>query len=179
MTEFMNGQVIVKTGDITREQVDIIVNAANTTLLGGGGVDGAIHRIGGPEILRECERMRADQYPNGLPTGQAVITTAGKLPSRHVVHTVGPIWFGGKHNEETYLGNCYWNSLKLAAENGCVTVAFPAISTGAYHFPRDRAAKIASKTVKEYLEFDSRIEKVLFVFFSDDDEREFLKSCVF
>ena len=176
MTEFMNGRIIVKTGDISRETVDAIVNAANSGLMGGGGVDGAIHRIGGPEILAECKRIRREQYSEGLPTGQAVITTAGRLPARHVIHTVGPIWFGGTHGEEGLLGNCYWNSLKLAAENSDFTVAFPAISTGAYHFPRDRAAEIASVTVKDYCEHDPRIVTVSFVFYSEEDERVFLES---
>lgn len=176
MTEYLNGRVIVKTGDITLEQADAIVNAANSSLLGGGGVDGAIHRMGGKEILEECRKIRNEQYPEGLPTGQAVITTAGCLKSRHVIHTVGPIWFGGTHGEERLLGNCYWNSLKLAAENECRSVAFPAISTGAYHFPRVKAAEIASATVKDYLEHDQRIETVYFVFYSEDDERTFLEN---
>jgi O-acetyl-ADP-ribose deacetylase (regulator of RNase III) len=176
MTEYMNGKITVKTGDITREAVDAIVNAANSSLLGGGGVDGAIHRMGGPEILAECERIRRERYPDGLPTGEAVITTAGRLPARQVIHTVGPIWFGGMHGEERLLGNCYWNSLRLASENACRSVAFPAISTGAYRFPRERAANIASATVKDYLEHDPSIETVRFVFFSEDDERIFLEN---
>ncbi|MHB9028389.1 MAG: O-acetyl-ADP-ribose deacetylase [Candidatus Latescibacterota bacterium] len=178
MAEYMNGRVMVKTGDITREEVDAIVNAANSTLYGGGGVDGAIHRIGGPEILEACQRIRANQFPNGLPTGEAVITTGGRLPAKYVIHTVGPVWMGGTHGEEKLLGNCYWNSLK-PAENGCRTVAFPAISTGAYRFPRDKAALIASSTVKDFLERNPLPEQVLFVFFSGDNEQTFLENCRF
>jgi O-acetyl-ADP-ribose deacetylase (regulator of RNase III) len=179
MTEYMKGRVIVKTGDITREEVDTIVNAANATLYGGGGVDGAIHRTGGAAILEACKRIRANQYPDGLPIGEAVITTGGRLSAKHVIHTVGPVWMGGKHGEEKLLGNCYWNSLRLAAENACRTIAFPAISTGAYRFPRNKAARIASLTVKDFLERNSLPEKVLFVFFSEDDERTFIENAQF
>jgi O-acetyl-ADP-ribose deacetylase len=173
MTEYMNGRILVKTGDITHESVDAIVNAANSSLLGGGGVDGAIHRAGGPDILEECKKIRKERYPEGLPAGQAVITTAGRLPSKRVIHTVGPVWFGGKKGEEKYLSDCYWNSLRLAVENNLRTVAFPAISTGVYRYPRDLAAKTASQTVKDFLEHDSTLEQVIFVFFSGDDERIF------
>lgn len=179
MTEYMQGRVIVKTGDITLEEVDAIVNAANSTLYGGGGVDGAIHRIGGPEILEACKRIRAEHYPNGLPTGEAVITTGGHLPARFVIHTVGPVWMGGKYGEEKLLGDCYWNSLKLAAEHECRSVAFPAISTGAYRFPRENAARIASATVKDYLERNPLPERVLFVFFGEDGERTFTENSRF
>jgi O-acetyl-ADP-ribose deacetylase (regulator of RNase III) len=172
----MNGRVLVKTGDITREAADAIVNAANSSLMGGGGVDGAIHRIGGPDILEECRHIRKERYPEGLPTGQAVITTGGRLPAKHVIHTVGPVWFSGTHGEDKYLTDCYWNSLRLAAENGLRTVAFPAISTGVYRFPRDRAASVASAAVKDFLEHDKMIERVSFIFFSEDDERVFLEN---
>jgi O-acetyl-ADP-ribose deacetylase (regulator of RNase III) len=176
MTEFMNGRILVKTGDITREAADAIVNAANSSLMGGGGVDGAIHRIGGPDILEECRRIRKEQYPEGLPTGLAVITSGGRLPAKHVIHTVGPVWFGGTHGEDKYLNDCYWNSLRLAAENSLRTVAFPAISTGVYRFPRDRAAAVASAAVKDFLEHDTMIGRVSFIFFSEDDEVLFLKN---
>jgi O-acetyl-ADP-ribose deacetylase (regulator of RNase III) len=176
MTEFMNGRILVKTGDITREAADAIVNAANSSLMGGGGVDGAIHRIGGPDILEECRRIRKEQFPEGLPTGLAVITSGGRLPAKHVIHTVGPVWFGGTHGEDKYLTDCYWNSLRLAAENSLRTVAFPAISTGVYRFPRDRAAAVASAAVRDFLEHDTMIGRVSFIFFSEDDEGVFLKN---
>ncbi|NQT53265.1 O-acetyl-ADP-ribose deacetylase, partial [bacterium] len=132
-------------GDITRETTDAIVNAANSSLMGGGGVDGAIHRAGGPAILAECKEIRARQ--GRLPTGEAVITTAGHMPSKHVVHTVGPVWHGGKSREDELLANAYRNSLRVAAANGCLTVAFPSISTGVYSFPIERAARIALRTI--------------------------------
>src|SRR5512133_985566 len=131
--------------DITELVVDDIVNAANSSLLGGGGVDGAIHRKGGPAILEECIKIREKQ--GGCPTGEAVITTAGNMPSRSVIHTVGPIWRGGNNNEDELLRNCYLNSLKLAEENKLKTIAFPNISTGIYGFPKNRAAEIAIKTI--------------------------------
>ena len=179
MTEYLDGRVLVKTGDITGEKVDAIVNAANSSLMGGGGVDGAIHRAGGPEILAECRALRKEKYPDGLPVGQAVATTAGRLSSRFVIHTVGPVWFGGTHAEDKYLADCYWNSLREAVEHSCTTVAFPAISTGVFHFPRKRAAAIASATVRDFLENDQTIQKVVFVFFSEDDEKIFLEENVF
>ena len=179
MKEYLNGRVIVKTGDITREHADALVNAANSSLMGGGGVDGAIHRAGGSEILNECKKIRRDEYIQGLPTGQAVATTAGKLPAQYVIHTVGPVWHGGSHNEEELLGDCYSNSLRIAAEKGCKSVAFPAISTGVYHFPRERAAVIASTATKEFLEHNEAIQKVIFVFFSSEDEEIFNAGNVF
>jgi len=150
----VHGVVIGKTllalvqGDITRQTVDAIVNAANSTLLGGGGVDGAIHRAGGPEILEECKRIRATQ--GKCPTGQAVITTAGRLPARRVIHTVGPVWSGGGRGEAGLLRSAYKTSLALAATEGLRTVAFPSISTGAYRFPLDRAAAIALQAIAEH-----------------------------
>lgn len=179
MNEYLEGRVLVKTGDITRETVDAVVNAANSTLMGGGGVDGAIHRVGGPDILAACKEIRKKRYPEGLPAGQAVITTGGKLPAAHVIHTVGPVWIGGSHGEPTLLGNCYWNSLRLAVDNGLKSVAFPAISTGVYRFPRELAAEVSSRTVKEFLGMEAKIERVVFVFFSEDDARVFLAHQVF
>ena len=179
MTEYMQGRIVIKTGDITSENVDAVVNAANSSLMGGGGVDGAIHRIGGPAIFEACKKIRAKQYPEGLPAGEAVITTGGNLPAKYVIHTVGPIWFGGSHGEEKILGNCYWNSLRIAKENNCRSIVFPAISTGAYRFPRDKAAHIASTTVKDFLERNPLPGKVFFVFFSSGDERIFLDNCRF
>ena len=174
MTEFMNGRVVVKVGDITVEDVETIVNAANSSLMGGGGVDGAIHRAGGTEIVDECKIVRKEQYPDGLPTGQAVATTAGKLKARYVIHTVGPVWHGGTKNEEKLLGDCYANSLNVTSEKGCKTVAFPAISTGVYGFPKKLAAKVSSKAVRDFLEKNESIQKVVFVFFSAGDAEIFI-----
>ena len=146
-------------GDITRLQVDAIVNAANTSLLGGGGVDGAIHRAAGPGLLEECRKL------GGCPTGEARITGGYRLPARWVIHTVGPIWRGGDQGEDDLLGNCYRNSLALAEQQGIRTIAFPAISTGAYGFPRDRAARIAVNQVKSFLEHNTTLERVTLVAF--------------
>ena len=153
--------------DITELAVDAIVNAANSSLLGGGGVDGAIHRKGGPAVLDDCIKIREKQ--GGCPTGEAVITTAGKMPSRFVIHTVGPIWRGGNNNEDELLQNCYLNSLKLAEENDLKTIAFPNISTGIYGFPKQRAAEIAIKTITQYPITNTRIEKVIFVCFDKEN----------
>ena len=155
----MSGRMEAMQGDITKLAVDAIVNAANTRLLGGGGVDGAIHRAAGPQLLEECRTL------GGCPTGEARITKGYNLPAGHVIHTVGPVWHGGDRNEDGLLADCYRNSLRLAAENGCSTVAFPAISTGVYRFPKDRACTIAVKTVREFLDHDDTIEKVIFCCF--------------
>lgn len=155
-------------GDITKQKVDAIVNAANSSLLGGGGVDGAIHRAAGPELLKECRTL------GGCHTGEARITRGYNLPSSHVIHTVGPVWHGGGYGEEELLKSCYWNSLKLAEENGVKSIAFPSISTGAYRFPIERASRIAVETVREYLEKSPRIERLIFVCFSRDDFEVYL-----
>ena len=160
-------------GDITKVAVDAIVNAANSSLLGGGGVDGAIHRAGGPAILEECRKIVAAQ--GGCRTGEAVITTAGNLPAKFVIHTVGPIWNGGSKKEPEKLANCYKNSLELAAANSCRTIAFPNISTGVYRFPKDMAAKIAVKTVADYSMHGSLLHKVFFVCF-DQENFELIQS---
>ena len=152
--------------DITEIHVDAIVNAANTSLLGGGGVDGAIHRKGGKDILDECIQIRNRQ--GGCKTGEAVITTAGNLPAKYVIHTVGPVWNGDKDEKSQLLADCYQNSLNLAVENRIRTIAFPNISTGIYHFPKDKAAQIAIKTVKDFGRI-TEIEKVIFVCFDDEN----------
>jgi O-acetyl-ADP-ribose deacetylase len=156
------GRIELVQGDITKQEVDAIVNAANESLLGGGGVDGAIHRAGGPAILEECRRL------GGCATGDAKATTAGDLPARHVIHTVGPVWRGGEANEDELLASCHRRSLEVAAELDCRTVAFPAISTGVYRFPVERAARIALGTTQEALEDHPQIEAVRFVLFSDE-----------
>ncbi len=176
MNELLNGRVIVKAGDITAEHADAIVNAANSSLMGGGGVDGAIHRAGGAAILDACKALRKNRFPDGLPTGRAVSTPAGNLPARFVIHTVGPVWHGGGNGEPELLADCYRNSLRVAEEEGCATVAFPAISTGVYGYPRGKAAKTASRTVRECLEGGSTLEKVIFVFFSEDDADLFMRN---
>ena len=171
MIKYLNDRVIVKTGDITEQNADAIVNAANSSLMGGGGVDGAIHRKGGPLILEECRKIREKQYPNGLPAGEAVATYAGKLPAKYVIHTVGPVWYGGKSSEDKLIEKAYLNSLLTAEKLGCNTIAFPAISTGIYGFPQDRAAKIVSKTISDYFRQNenSLIKTIYLVFFSQSD----------
>ena len=155
-------KIEILSGDITKLEVDAIVNAANTTLLGGGGVDGAIHRAAGPELLAECRTL------GGCEPGQAKITGAYRLPARFVIHTVGPIWHGGKHDEARTLANCYRNSLKLAVENEIKTIAFPAISCGAYGYPIEEATHIAFKTTRDFLATNDEIKKVIFVVWGED-----------
>lgn len=159
-------RLVLLRGDITEQDVDAIVNAANDTLLGGGGVDGAIHRKGGPSILEECQAIRESAWPDGLPTGRAVITGAGALPARRVIHTVGPRWRGGDRGEPGLLADAYRNSLGLAREHGLRSVAFPSISTGAYGYPVEAAARIAITTVVEEIADDAFAE-VRFVLFSE------------
>jgi O-acetyl-ADP-ribose deacetylase (regulator of RNase III) len=161
----MNDRIVVKTGDITREAVDAIVNAANSSLMGGGGVDGAIHRAGGPAILAECRRIRETRYPGGLPTGEAVITTAGELPAKHVIHTVGPIYGQHRGDEARLLASCYEKSIALAAQHGLATLAFPAISTGVYGYPKDEAREVAIAAVERALKAHPAIREVRLVFF--------------
>jgi len=156
-------------GDITKQKVDAIVNAANTTLLGGGGVDGAIHRAAGPELLEFNRKL------GGCKIGEAKLSPGFDLPAKFIIHTVGPAWNAGKNNEDELLANCYKNSLKLATENGVKTIAFPAISTGVYHFPLERATKIAVTEVKMFLERDESIEKVIFVCFDEEIYKIYLR----
>jgi O-acetyl-ADP-ribose deacetylase (regulator of RNase III) len=165
----MSNRIEVIKGDITKINADAIVNAANSSLMGGGGVDGAIHRAGGPSILEECRKIVARQ--GGCKTGEAVITTAGLLPSKYVIHTVGPVWNGGNHNEREKLANCYFNSLQLAVEYDCKTIAFPNISTGVYHFPKEEAAKISVESILQFLSQNNSIQNVIIVCFDDENLR--------
>jgi O-acetyl-ADP-ribose deacetylase (regulator of RNase III) len=172
---FLDGRVSIVVGDITKQDVEAIVNAANSSLLGGGGVDGAIHRAGGPEILAECREIRRTRFPEGLPTGEAVITTGGKLTALYVIHTVGPI-FGEEHGKESeFLANCYHNSLTLAVEKNLTSVAFPAISTGVYAYPPEKAAEVASLTIENFLKTDLQLKEVRLVFFQAEDAAIFLQ----
>jgi len=163
-------------GDITDIEADAIVNAANSSLSGGGGVDGAIHRKGGPKILEECKRIRATEWPDGLPTGKAVITSGGNLKAKYVIHTVGPVWLGGFHIEAELLKQAYRNSLKLAVAKGLKTVAFPSISTGAYGYPVEEASRIAVTTILDFLQKEDKLEKVIFVLFSDSALEIYLRT---
>jgi O-acetyl-ADP-ribose deacetylase (regulator of RNase III) len=159
-------QIQIIRGDITKQKVDAIVNAANSSLMGGGGVDGAIHRAGGPAILQECKKIIAKQ--GSCPAGEAVITTAGNLAAKFVIHTVGPIWNGGNNSEPIKLASCYDKSLRLSVEHGLQSIAFPNISTGIYGYPKKQAAEIAVETVSEFLQTNSSI-KVYFVCFDDEN----------
>jgi O-acetyl-ADP-ribose deacetylase (regulator of RNase III) len=178
-TEFLTGRVAVKVGDITREAVDAVVNAANSTLLGGGGVDGAIHRAGGARILEECKEIRRTQFPDGLPTGKAIITSGGNLPARFVIHTVGPVYGMNEGRDAALLADAYRNSLQLAVENNLETIAFPAISTGVFAYPHDEAARVASAAIKDFLENNQTIKQVRLVFFSAPNAEKFVKHQVF
>ena len=173
----MDGRVAVKVGDITREDVDAVVNAANGSLMGGGGVDGAIHRAGGPAILEECRAIRSSRYPEGLPSGEAVLTTAGRMVARHVIHTVGPVY--GTIDAEAKLASCYRSCLALAADHKLATIAFPAISTGVYGYPREEAAAVSSRAIQNHLDENPRIEEVRLVFFAAADADLFLRHHVF
>jgi O-acetyl-ADP-ribose deacetylase (regulator of RNase III) len=176
---FLDGRVVVVVGDITRMDVDAIVNAANSTLLGGGGVDGAIHRAGGPAILDACREIRRTQYPQGLPTGEAVITTAGNLPARNVIHTVGPIYGREQGREAELLAACYRNSLQLAASHSLRSIAFPAISTGAFGYPSFEAGAVSSEAIADFLDGDETVAEVRLVFFLLRDAQSFLKHHTF
>ena len=161
------GIIEIIQGDITKQSVDAIVNAANCRLLGGGGVDGAIHRAAGPELLEECRTL------NGCETGKAKITKGYRLPAKYVIHTPGPVWKGGKNNEPELLASCYRSCLTLASENGCKTVDFPSISTGVYHFPLEKASVIAISTIKAYLAEHPEIERVRMVCFDDKTKKHY------
>jgi O-acetyl-ADP-ribose deacetylase (regulator of RNase III) len=176
MSSFFEGRLVVEVGDITRLKADAIVNAANSALLGGGGVDGAIHRAGGPAILQACQEIRKNRLPDGLPAGEAVETTAGRLPARYVIHTVGPVWHGGGSGEESTLAGCYEKSLQIAERRGLRSVAFPAISTGIYGFPRDKAARVVWKVFTEWFPAHSLPRTVTLEFYAEEDARIFLSA---
>jgi len=163
-------RLVLTTGDITDQHVDAVVNAANSSLLGGGGVDGAIHRRGGPAILNECKDIRRTRYPDGMPAGEAVVTTAGELPARRVIHTVGPIWSGGHDDEAAVLASAYRSSLARAREQNLRTIAFPSISTGAYRYPIRAAADVAINTVRDVIRaHPDAFDELRFVVFSEGD----------
>ena len=169
------GRVTIVTGDLTKQNVDAIVNAANSSLLGGGGVDGAIHRAGGPAILAACRELRATQYPQGLPAGEAVITTGGELPARFVIHTVGPVYGQEGGDEAALLANCYRNCLALAAEQGLNSIAFPAISTGAFGYPALDAGRIAGESIAAFLRESETPSEVRLVFISEKLPNQLLR----
>jgi O-acetyl-ADP-ribose deacetylase (regulator of RNase III) len=170
MDKALHDRIEIVEGDITKMEVDAIVNAANTSLLGGGGVDGAIHRAAGPELLAETRTL------GGCPTGEARVTKGYKLPARWVIHTVGPIWSGGKKDEDRLLASCYENTLKAAVQIGAATLAFPSISTGAYRFPLERAINIALRETKSFLQADQSIKKVFFVCFGSEVHEKFQRA---
>ena len=172
---FLDGLVNLVVGDITAQRVDAIVNAANSSLMGGGGVDGAIHRAGGPVILEECKEIRRTRYTQGLPTGEAVITSAGHLPSKFVIHTVGPVYGQHAGSEKNLLASCYTNSLSLAIKHGLTTIAFPAISTGVYGYPLHQAAAVSSEAIKEFLFNNGGVQEVRLVFFREADAKIFVQ----
>lgn len=173
---FAKGRVVVMVGDITKEDAQAVVNAANSSLMGGGGVDGAIHRAGGPEVLKECKEIRRARYPDGLPTGEAVMTTAGKMAAKHVIHTVGPVYGKGGKEKAEQLASCYRNCLRLAVTEGLKTIAFPAISTGVYGYPWDEAARVSSAAIENFLRSDISLEEVRLVFFSRAEAEVFLRN---
>jgi len=173
---FMAGRVLVAVGDISLQDTDAIVNAANATLLGGGGVDGAIHRAGGPAILAACQEIRKTQYPQGLPTGEAVITTAGNLPARYVIHTVGPIYGRHEGREAELLAACYQNSLAMAVRHSLRSIAFPAISTGAFGYPPSEAAAVASVALDQFLLGNDTLKEMRLIFFHQRDAQTFLEN---
>lgn len=179
MTTFAEGRLVVTRGDVTEfrgEAPSAIVNAANSSLLGGGGVDGAIHRRGGPRILEQCRAIRRARYPQGLPTGEAVITDGGRLPADYVIHTVGPVWRGGDRGEPELLRAAYRNSLLLAAEHAVTEVAFPALSTGAFGYPPAQAARTAYGAIEEFLASHRQPQRVHLMFFGEADEHVFLEA---
>ena len=176
---FLSGRVRVLVGDITQQRVDAIVNAANASLLGGGGVDGAIHRAGGPDILAACQEIRRVSYPDGLPTGLAVITSGGRLAARFVIHTVGPVKSAEGERAAGLLAACYRNALALAVQHGLNSIAFPAISTGVYGYPREEAAGVASRAIADFLADNTSLSEVRLVFFAEQDAAIFVRQQAF
>jgi O-acetyl-ADP-ribose deacetylase len=176
LDSFLSGRVLVLKGDITKQDVDAIVNAANSTLFGGGGVDGAIHAKGGPQILEACREIRRTRFPRGLPTGEVVLTTGGRLPARYVIHTVGPITKIGHEPDASMLASCYRNALALASEEGLRSIAFPAISTGAFGYPPEQAAPVVSETIESVLTTGTLVEQLRLVFYEAEGARLFLKN---
>jgi O-acetyl-ADP-ribose deacetylase len=172
---FLAGRVRIHVGDITEQDVDAIINAANSTLLGGGGVDGAIHARGGPQILQECRELRRTRFPRGLPTGEAVLTAGGRLRAKYVIHTAGPIATSGAEPDARLLAACYRNCFDLAAEKGLASIAFPSISTGAYGYPRELAAPVVSKTIETALSAVTSVTQVRLVFYEYEDAQVFLR----
>ena len=170
-----NAFVRIVQGDITEQDTEAIVNAANSSLMGGGGVDGAIHSRGGPAILAECRQLRKNAWPDGLPPGEAALTGGGRLKARYVIHTVGPIWRGGRSKEDEILRRCYANSLRLAGERAISAVSFPSISTGAYGYPIELASPVAMSSVARFLKAGGTVREVRFVLFSADDLGEYLE----
>ncbi|HSE33113.1 MAG TPA: O-acetyl-ADP-ribose deacetylase [Pyrinomonadaceae bacterium] len=173
---FLGGRVVVVVADITKQAVTAIVNAANSSLMGGGGVDGAIHRAGGPQILAECQRIRKTAYPQGLPAGEAVLTTAGALPAEYVIHTVGPVYGRNGGRDADLLASCYDSCLALAQQHSMSSIAFPAISTGIYGYPKHEAAAVSSIVIQRFLASDKVIEQVRLVFFQSGDAAAFLEN---
>jgi O-acetyl-ADP-ribose deacetylase len=176
LRSFLGGRVTVRVGDITRQNVDAIVNAANSSLLGGGGVDGAIHRAGGRAILEACEELRRVKWREGLPAGEAASTCAGELPCGAVIHTVGPIRRGDDEPDAETLAACYRNSLRVAAEGGAKSVAFPAVATGIYGYPPEMAAPVVSRAIEEYLKSDARIGEVRLIFYTAREANIFIEN---
>ncbi len=176
MKSFFDGRLTVETGDITALETDAVVNAANSSLLGGGGVDGAIHRAGGPAILEECREIRRTRYPDGMPAGLAVTTGGGRLRAKYVIHTVGPVWHGGSAGEDRVLADAYLNSVREAESRGLSSVAFPAVSTGVYGFPRSRAARIVAELLRDYFLGRPKLSRIRLVFFSAADADVFLEA---
>lgn len=175
MESIWKDRLFIKVGDLTQETTEAIVNAANSSLMGGGGVDGAIHRAGGSQILDECQEIRRTAWPQGLPTGEAVLTHGGYLKAPWVIHTVGPVWKGGAQDEDALLCSAYSNSMETARTKGLKSIAFPAISTGIYGFPAKRAARLVYKTLTEYLETHALPQKVILVFFNQEQRDTFLE----
>lgn len=179
LRSFLGGRVTVRVDDITRQNVDAIVNAANSSLLGGGGVDGAIHRAGGPTILEACRGLRRVKWRKGLPAGEAVSMCAGELPANAVIHTVGPIRGGGEEPDADTLASCYRSALRVAAEGRAKSIAFPAVATGIYGYPPEMAAPVVSRAIEEYLKDDARISEVRLIFYTARDANTFLENQAF